>query len=198
MWKRTTESYTDWNDRSNAEIWRKSWAESCNQYLAPENKIDHRSYERQGVEQIPTIHEGHVAREMGDRSERVQTNIDVKAGNRELSGLSATIAKIQEEARKLFRQIAELTELIRKRAQEKAEAKRQVEQLAQTGSAEPTPNVADNFLKKLNADKAKQAKPVPPKESVAGDFLKKLNSDRSKRQDHKYRERTHDQGGPKL
>ncbi|MGU9537262.1 MobA/MobL family protein, partial [Proteus mirabilis] len=99
-------------DRSNAEIWRKSWAESCNQYLAPENKIDHRSYERQGVEQIPTIHEGHVAREMGDRSERVQTNIDVKAGNRELSGLSATIAKIQEEARKLFRQIAELTELI--------------------------------------------------------------------------------------
>ena len=166
--------------------------------MAPENKIDHRSYERQGVEQIPTIHEGHVAREMGDRSERVQTNIDVKAGNRELSGLSATIAKIQEEARKLFRQIAELTELIRKRAQEKAEAKRQVEQLAQTGSAEPTPNVADNFLKKLNADKAKQAKSAPPEESVAGDFLKKLNSDRSKRQDHKYRERTHDQGGPKL
>jgi len=173
MWKRTTESYTDWNDRSNAEIWRKSWAESCNQYLAPENKIDHRSYERQGVEQIPTIHEGHVAREMGDRSERVQTNIDVKAGNRELRGLSATIAKIQEEARKLFRQIAELTELIRKRAQEKAEAKRQVEQLAQTESAEPTPNVADNFLKKLN-------------------------SDRSKRQVHKYRERTNDQGGPEL
>lgn len=195
MWKRTTESYTDWNDRSNAEIWRKSWAESCNQYLAPKNKIDHRSYERQGVEQIPTIHEGHVAREMGDRSERVQTNIDVKAGNRELSGLSATIAKIQEEARKLFRQIAEL---IRKRAQEKAEAKRQVEQLAQTGSAEPTPNVADNFLKKLNADKAKQAKPAPPEESVAGDFLKKLDSDRSKRQAHKYRERTHDQGGPEL
>lgn len=198
MWKRNTESYTDWNDRSNAEIWRKSWAESCNQYLAPENKIDHRSYERQGVEQIPTIHEGHVAREMGDRSERVQTNIDVKAGNRELSGLSATIAKIQEEARKLFRQIAELTELIRKRVQEKAEADRPAEQPAQPEPADPTPNVADNFLKKLNADKAKQAKPAPPEESVAGDFLKKLHSDRSKRQAHKYRERTHDQGGPEL
>lgn len=198
MWQRTTESYTDWNDRSNAEIWRKSWAESCNQYLAPENKIDHRSYERQGVEQIPTIHEGHVAREMGDRSERVQTNIDIKASNRELSGLSATIAKIQEEARKLFRRIAELTELIRKRVQKKAEADRQAEQPAQPEPAEPTPNVADNFLKKLNADKAKQAKPAPPEESVAGDFLKKLNSDRSERQAHKYRERTHDQGGPEL
>ncbi|MDF3265992.1 MobQ family relaxase [Lactiplantibacillus plantarum] len=202
MWQRTTESYTDWNDRSNAEEWRANWAESCNQYLTPEQQIDHRSYERQGVEQVPTIHEGHVAHEMGDRSERVQTNNDIKAGNRDLSSLSATIAKIQEEARKLFRQIAALTELIRKRAQEKAEAKRQVEQLAQTGpasrSAEPKPNVADNFLKQLNADKAKQAKSAPPEESVAGDFLKKLYSDRSKRQDHKYRERTHDQGGPKL
>ncbi|MCT0222875.1 mobilization protein MobA, partial [Lactiplantibacillus plantarum] len=46
--------------------------------------------------------------------------------------------------------------------------------------------------------KAKQAKSAPPEESVAGDFLKKLNSDRSKRQAHKYRERTHDQGGPEL
>ncbi|MBZ1528275.1 mobilization protein MobA, partial [Leuconostoc mesenteroides] len=158
--------------------------------------------ERQGVEQVPTIHEGHVAHEMGDRSERVQTNNDIKAGNRDSSSLSATIAKIQEEARKLFRQIAALTELIRKRAQEKAEAKRQVEQLAQTGaasrSAEAKPNVADNFLKQLGAGKAKQAKSAPPEESVAGDFLKKLYSDRSKRQDHKYRERTHDQGVPKL
>ena len=202
MWKRTTESYTDWNDRSNAEQWRANWAESCNQYLTPEQQIDHRSYKRQGIEQVPTIHEGHVAREMGDRSERVQTNIDIKAGNRDLSSLSATIAKIQEEARTLFRRIAELTELIRKRLQKKAEADRQAEQPTQPGpaprSVETTPNVADNFLKKLNADKAKRAKPAPPEESVAGDFLKKLHSDRSKKQAHKYRERTHDQGGPEL
>ncbi|MCK8537392.1 MobA/MobL family protein, partial [Enterococcus faecalis] len=26
MWQRTTESYTDWNDRSNAEEWRANWA----------------------------------------------------------------------------------------------------------------------------------------------------------------------------
>ncbi|MBS0953382.1 MobQ family relaxase [Lactiplantibacillus plantarum] len=200
MWKRITESYTDWNDRSNAEQWRANWAESCNHYLAPESKIDHRSYERQGIEIVPTIHEGHVAREMGDRSERVQTNIDIKAGNRELSGLSVTIAKIQEEARNLFRRIAELTELIRKRAQEKAEAKRQVERPSQTGPAEPTSIVADNFLKKLNADKAKLAKSVPPEKSVAGDFLKKLDSDRGKKRARKEREQTveHNQGGPEL
>ena len=202
MWKRTTESYTDWNDRNNAEQWRANWAESCNQYLTPEQQIDHRSYERQGVEQVPTIHEGHVAREMGDRSERVQTNNNIKAGNQELSGLSATLKKIREEARSLLHRIAELTELIKKRAEKKAEADRQAEQPTQPEpaprSVETTPNVADNFLKKLNADKAKQAKPAPPEESVAGDFLKKLNSDRSKRQAHKYRERTHGQGGPEL
>lgn len=202
MWKRTTESYTDWNDRNNAEQWRANWAESCNQYLTPEQQIDHRSYERQGVEQVPTIHEGHVAREMGDRSERVQTNNNIKAGNQELSGLSATLKKIREEARSLLHRIAELTELIKKRAEKKADAKREAEQPAQPTpaprSVELTPNVADDFLKKLNADKAKQAKPAPPEESVAGDFLKKLNSDRSKRQAHKYRERTHDQGGPEL
>jgi hypothetical protein len=60
--------------------------------------------------------------------------------------------------------------------------------------------VADNFLQKLNADKAKRAKPEPLEKSVAGDFLQKLNADRSKKQAHKDREQTvnHDQGGPEL
>lgn len=210
MWKRTTESYTDWNDRSNAEQWRANWAESCNTCLKPEDKIDHRSYERQGVEQVPTIHEGHVAREMGERSERVQTNKDIKTGNAEMAGISAVLAKVQEEARNLRQRIVDLIELMKKRAEEKAEAKRvaevkrQAEQSARPApaprSAEPTPNVADNFLQKLNADKAKRAKPEPLEKSVAGDFLQKLNADRSKKQAHKDREQTvnHDQGGPEL
>lgn len=40
----------------------KRWAECCNQYLAPQNQVDHRSYERQGIDYIPTIHEGYAAR----------------------------------------------------------------------------------------------------------------------------------------
>ena len=61
MWKRVTVLANDWNDQSNAEKWRQSWADMCNLYLPEEQMIDHRSFERQGLEQIPTIHEGYVA-----------------------------------------------------------------------------------------------------------------------------------------
>lgn len=64
VWKRTTTSYNDWNNRRNVEKWRKAWAEECNKYLAPEHQIDHRSYERQGIDKLPTIHEGYYARKI--------------------------------------------------------------------------------------------------------------------------------------
>ena len=52
---------TDWNKRTNAEKWRANYADICNKYLeenAIEKRLDHRSYERQGREEIPTIHLG--------------------------------------------------------------------------------------------------------------------------------------------
>ena len=52
---------TDWNDKGNAEKWRESFAYFCNKYLEKNNKsmrVDHRSYKRQGLEEIPTIHLG--------------------------------------------------------------------------------------------------------------------------------------------
>lgn len=115
MWKRTTEPYTDWNDRSNAEQWRSNWAESCNRYLAPENKIDHRSYERQGSDQVPTIHEGHVAREMGERSERVQINRQVKTSNQQILALEQALMDLRARVKALVKQLQEaLNERIRR------------------------------------------------------------------------------------
>lgn len=115
IWKRTTESYTNWNSRDNAEKWRSNWSESCNRYLAPENKIDHRSYERQGIEQIPTIHEGHVAREMGERSERVQTNQQIKASNQQILALEQALIDLRVRIKKLVKQVQEaLNERIRR------------------------------------------------------------------------------------
>lgn len=43
----------DWNDRTHAETWRASWADHANRALANagyQEEIDHRSYERQGLE----------------------------------------------------------------------------------------------------------------------------------------------------
>lgn len=50
-----------WRDKSLLFTWRRTWAEQVNQYLAQEGlnvKIDHRSYAEQGIDLIPTQHEG--------------------------------------------------------------------------------------------------------------------------------------------
>ena len=60
----------DWNDKEKAEVWRKAWADVTNRYLAEQNRperIDHRSYERQGIDKIPTVHMGVAATQMERR-----------------------------------------------------------------------------------------------------------------------------------
>ena len=57
----------DWNKQDKAEHWRKAWADITNKYLEENSiydKVDHRSYQRQGIEQIPTIHLGVSASQM--------------------------------------------------------------------------------------------------------------------------------------
>ena len=58
---------TDWGSPERLEAWRQAWAELCNAKFAEKDlgcRIDHRSFERQGVEQIPTQHEGPTVRAM--------------------------------------------------------------------------------------------------------------------------------------
>ncbi len=69
LWKRVTVQANNWNDKENVEKWRKSWADICNRYLSIEQRIDHRSYKRQGLALEPTIHEGFRARQMEQRGE---------------------------------------------------------------------------------------------------------------------------------
>ena len=84
MWKRVTVLANPWNDRSNIEKWRSDWARTCNQYLAAENQIDHRSFARRNVMQIPTVHLGQAASAMekkGIVTERGERNRTVIAQN---------------------------------------------------------------------------------------------------------------------
>lgn len=55
LWKRITVEANDWNDYGNVEIWRKTWADICNEYLSFGQWIDHRSYKQQGIDLEPTI-----------------------------------------------------------------------------------------------------------------------------------------------
>ena len=87
---------TDWNDRGNAEKWRESFAQICNQYLEKNNlekRVDHRSFERQGVEEIPTIHLGASASAL----ERKGIETDKGNINREIKKHNCLVKAIREK-----------------------------------------------------------------------------------------------------
>ena len=99
-WKNHREDTTDWNNRENAEKWRAAWAAYANRALEaagrPE-RIDHRSYERQGVEKIPTIHMGVAASQMerrGIQTEKGNVNRQIADDNKLLKELKARITRI--------------------------------------------------------------------------------------------------------
>ena len=66
---------TDWGSPETLEHWRQTWAELCNAKFAEKGldvRIDHRSYERQGVELLPTVHEGATVRAMEKKGIRTE------------------------------------------------------------------------------------------------------------------------------
>ncbi len=101
QYKCTKIETTDWNAQTKAEEWRQGWADICNEALKQNDvtdRVDHRSFERQGSEQIPTIHLGPSASQMekrGIRTERGNTNRDIAVTNQNLCQLKARIAKLQ-------------------------------------------------------------------------------------------------------
>lgn len=100
QWKRAYIQTNDWNSRNKAEQWRSAWAEVCNRYLDEAHHIDHRSYKRQGLSKVPTIHEGYVARKMerhGKISDRCQINRDIIAHNHELQKVSSQLNSVEKE-----------------------------------------------------------------------------------------------------
>ena len=92
---------TDWNEQTKAEEWRAAWAQLCNRALEQyghNQRIDHRSYERQGIDQIPTVHLGVAASAMekrGIRTERGDLNREIEVTNQKLRQLKARISKLQ-------------------------------------------------------------------------------------------------------
>jgi len=92
---------TDWNEQTKAEEWRGAWAEICNRFLEQNNhaeRVDHRSYERQGIEQIPTVHLGVAAFQMEKRgiaTERGNLNREIEVTNQRFRQLKARIVKLQ-------------------------------------------------------------------------------------------------------
>ena len=93
---------TDWGSPETLEHWRRTWAELCNAKFAEKElpcRIDHRSYERQGVDLLPTVHEGPTVRAMehkGITTEKGEFNRWVKATNAAIRDIRKKIAALAE------------------------------------------------------------------------------------------------------
>ena len=93
----------DWNEHAKAEEWLKAWADLQNEYLKKLNidvLVDHRSFARQGIDKIPTVHLGSAAHQMekrGIRTARGDINRDIEMTNNKLKQLNARIRKAKNE-----------------------------------------------------------------------------------------------------
>lgn len=104
QYKSYKETYNDWGMKERVEEWRAAWADCCNARLKEEDRIDHRSYKRQGIDKIPTIHEGYIAREIaarGGTSERIEINKEIQERN-------ALLQKNAEKQKKIEAKLSEL------------------------------------------------------------------------------------------
>ncbi len=102
QWKRVYVQANDWNEQTKAEEWRASWAESVNAVLEKqgvEERVDHRSYERQGIEQIPTVHMGVAATQMEQRgiiTELGNLNREIAVKNNLLRQIMAKLKQFKD------------------------------------------------------------------------------------------------------
>ena len=104
---------TDWGSPETLETWRQAWAELCNSRFAEKGlncRIDHRSFDRQGVEQIPTQHEGPTVRAMeakgirtdkGDLNRWIRkTNAMLREAKQKISALIDWLKEVKAELSK--------------------------------------------------------------------------------------------------
>lgn len=93
---------TDWNEQTKAERWRSGWADAVNAALerqGVEERVDHRSYARQGIEQIPTVHLGVAVSAMEKRgiaTELGDLNREIHAKNNLLKQIIAKIRELKD------------------------------------------------------------------------------------------------------
>ena len=104
---------TDWGTPETLEMWRAAWADMVNAKFAEKGlacRIDHRSNERRGLEELPTIHEGPAVRQMESRgiiTEKGELNRWIKSTN-------VLITNLRKKAAALQKWIAELKERLSK------------------------------------------------------------------------------------
>ena len=107
QWEFDAVPTTNWGKPETLELWREAWAEMVNSRFESKGldcRINHRSYMDQGLELIPTVHEGPQVRKMekkGIRTETGELNRWIRATNRMIRNMRATIAALKEWIREV-------------------------------------------------------------------------------------------------
>lgn len=102
-YKCKTVKTTNWDSKEFLQRSRESWAEKVNQELERKNvpqRVDHRSYNEQGIEQIPTQHIGVSANAMekrGIESQRGNENREIKKANGQIQTIEILEKQTQKE-----------------------------------------------------------------------------------------------------
>ena len=98
---------TDWGSAETLEFWREQWAVMCNAKFEEKGldvRIDHRSYERQGIELLPTVHEGPTVRAMekkGIKTEKGEFNRWIRATNAFIRNLRKNLSALLESIKEI-------------------------------------------------------------------------------------------------
>lgn len=97
---------TNWDSREFFEHSRAAWASAVNEKIVPLGikPIDHRSYEAQGIDRLPTIHLGTTANDMekkGIRTELGDANRRITARNRRVREIERELNGLVKEKERL-------------------------------------------------------------------------------------------------
>ena len=98
---------TDWGSAETLEFWREQWAVMCNAKFEEKGldvRIDHRSYERLGIELLPTVHEGPTVRAMEKKGIKTEKG----EFNRWISATTAFIRNLRKNLSILLETIKEI------------------------------------------------------------------------------------------
>ncbi len=108
VWKRTTISDNPLDSVEELKYMRAQWADTCNRLLPDGTRIDHRTLEAQGIDRIPTIHEGYAAREIekrGGLSPLCEENRRIRQTNRLLARLHSELADLRDRLANLMQRL---------------------------------------------------------------------------------------------
>ena len=156
----------DWNEPDKAKEWRENFSKKANEYLEKNNidkRIDPRTFEDQGREELPQIHLGTASYQMekkGIKTERGNHNRKIIAFNLEFK-------KLKEELSKLTFWIGSLVGKLQSKYDEyKQEKKDELENKAELFNLYEYISIYHD----LQGEKAKELKPYASNKKMAADL----------------------------